>query len=125
MHYDEVKQWHDTKNITPNHIQERGEGYEEFKQRKTEKLIDVVEHRFPDIRKHIVSTHTSTPLTYRDYIGSKDGNLYGMGYLNDKQQQIKSIELVQSSMEPVQDNDYIRNLVLRHATEYPEKCVMF
>ena len=78
MHYDEVKQWMNTKNITPNHIQDRGDGYEEFKQRKTEKVIDAVEHRFPGIRKHIVSTHASTPLTYRDYIGSKDGNLYGI-----------------------------------------------
>lgn len=55
----------------------------------------------------------------------RDGNLYGMGYLNDKQQQLKSIDTLLSSIEPLQDNDYIRNLVLRHATEYPEKCVMF
>ncbi len=54
-----------------------------------------------------------------------DGNLYGMGYLNDKQQQLKNIETLLKRMEPLQDNDYIRNLVLRHATEYPEKCVSF
>jgi len=48
-----------------------------------------------------------------------------MGYLNDKQKQIKSIDLLLASIEPVQDNDYIRNLVMRHATEFPEKCVMF
>jgi all-trans-retinol 13,14-reductase len=78
MKYEEVSQWMNTKNITPNHIQDRGEGYEEFKNRKTEKLLDAIEHRFPGIRKNIVSQHTSTPLTYRDYIGSKDGNLYGI-----------------------------------------------
>jgi len=55
----------------------------------------------------------------------KEGNLYGMGYLNDKQKQIKNIDLLLASIEPMQDNDYIRNLVMRHATEYPEKCVMF
>ncbi|MBE2289109.1 MAG: GIY-YIG nuclease family protein [Chitinophagaceae bacterium] len=55
----------------------------------------------------------------------KDGNLYGMGYLNDKQKQLQSIDALLASIEPLQDNDYIRNLVLRHATEYPEKCVLF
>lgn len=54
-----------------------------------------------------------------------EGNLYGMGYLNDKQKQLESIETVRNSIEPLQDNDYIRNLVYRHATEYPEKCVSF
>ncbi len=55
----------------------------------------------------------------------KEGNLYGMGYITDKQQQLKSIDALLKSMEPLQDNDYIRNLVFRHATEYPEKCVNF
>jgi len=53
-----------------------------------------------------------------------EGNLYGMGYFTDKKQLV-NIETLQKSMEPLQDNDYIRNLVLRHATEYPEKCVSF
>jgi DNA polymerase-3 subunit epsilon len=55
----------------------------------------------------------------------RNGNLYGMGYLNDKQKQLTSIDTLADSLEPLQDNDYIRNLVLRHATEYPEKCVLF
>lgn len=55
----------------------------------------------------------------------KDGNIYGMGYLNDKKTQVKNIETLLASVEPVQDNDYIRNLVLRHASEFPEKCVTF
>lgn len=53
------------------------------------------------------------------------GNLYGMGYLTNKSQQLKSIETLRENMEPLQDNDYIRNLVFRHATEYPEKCYSF
>lgn len=55
----------------------------------------------------------------------KEGNLYGMGYINDKKLQLKNIETVQKIMEPMQDNDYIRNLVFRHASMYPEKCVSF
>ncbi|GAA4468687.1 exonuclease domain-containing protein [Nemorincola caseinilytica] len=55
----------------------------------------------------------------------KNGNIFGMGYITDRAEQLKSITALESSIEPVQDNDYIRNLVLRHATEYPEKCVTF
>jgi DNA polymerase-3 subunit epsilon len=54
-----------------------------------------------------------------------EGNLYGMGYIHDKQQELKNIETLQKTMEPLQDNDYIRNLVFRHATEFPEKCFSF
>ena len=53
-----------------------------------------------------------------------EGNFYGMGYFSDKQQ-LQNIETLQKNLEPLQDNDYIRNLVFRHATEYPEKCVSF
>ena len=54
-----------------------------------------------------------------------EGNLYGMGYLNDKKQQLQNVEILQKSMEPLQDNDFIRNLVFRHASMFPEKCVSF
>jgi DNA polymerase-3 subunit epsilon len=54
-----------------------------------------------------------------------EGNLYGMGYLDDKKQQLVSIEILRKNIEPLQDNDYIRNLVFRHASEFPEKCVTF
>ncbi|MCD6013891.1 MAG: polymerase subunit epsilon [Flavipsychrobacter sp.] len=55
----------------------------------------------------------------------KEGNLYGMGYITDKKTQLKNVDALLKSIEPLQDNDYIRNLVLRHATEYPEKCYAF
>lgn len=51
----------------------------------------------------------------------KEGNLYGMGYITDKKLQLKNIETLVKNIEPMQDNDYIRNLVFRHATEHPEK----
>lgn len=54
-----------------------------------------------------------------------EGNLYGMGYLTDKKEQMMSVARLQQTIEPLQDNDYIRNLVFRHASEYPEKCVAF
>jgi DNA polymerase-3 subunit epsilon len=55
----------------------------------------------------------------------KEGNLYGMGYISDTRRQLESVDILLKSIEPLQDNDYIRNLVFRHATEYPEKCVNF
>jgi DNA polymerase-3 subunit epsilon len=53
------------------------------------------------------------------------GNLYGMGYITDKKQQLQNIDTLLKNIEPLQDNYYIRNLVFRHATEFPEKCVAF
>ena len=54
----------------------------------------------------------------------KEGNLYGMGYFND-QKQIATVASIVDTVEPLQDNDYIRNLVFRHASQFPEKCISF
>ena len=76
MRYDEVRPWASSFN-TVSAKQNRGPEYEEFKKRKTEKLLDRVEERFPALRKAILHTYSSTPLSFRDYIGNDDGNLYG------------------------------------------------
>lgn len=54
----------------------------------------------------------------------KDGNFYGMGYISDKKP-LSSLAVLQQHLEPYQDNDYIRNLVFKHAATFPEKCVAF
>ncbi|WPP48773.1 phytoene desaturase family protein [Catalinimonas niigatensis] len=77
MNYAEVRAWEGTYN-TSLHQEERGEAYETFKREKAEQLITQMEKRFPGIRQNIASYYTSTPLTYRDYIGTKDGSLYGI-----------------------------------------------
>lgn len=77
MKFDEVKQWAGTFN-TVSAESERGEDYEAFKKRKAEKLIDLVEEKFPGLRKCIRSYYTATPLSYRDYIGNDDGSMYGI-----------------------------------------------
>jgi all-trans-retinol 13,14-reductase len=76
MRYDEVRPWASSFN-TVSAKQNRGYEYEEFKKRKTDQLLDRVEERFPDLRKSILHTYSSTPLSFRDYIGNDDGNLYG------------------------------------------------
>ena len=76
MRYDEMSAWELSFN-TISSKQSRGAGYDAFKKRKAEKLLDRVEEKFPGIRESILHYYTSTPLTYRDYIGNEDGNLYG------------------------------------------------
>ncbi|MCB9252453.1 MAG: NAD(P)/FAD-dependent oxidoreductase [Flavobacteriales bacterium] len=78
MRYDEMELWKDTFRTTPRNKESRGESYEEFKEEKSRKLIDLYTDIDPDVRSKIKSYSASTPLTYRDYIGSTDGNLYGI-----------------------------------------------
>lgn len=87
MHYDEVAPWEDTFN-TVAHKNDRGETYAEFKMAKTEVFLDELEKKFPTIRKCIQSVHTSTPLSYRDYIGCNRGSMYG--YVKDVDNPLKS-----------------------------------
>jgi all-trans-retinol 13,14-reductase len=77
MRYDEVKEWEQTFN-TVSSVSSRGESYDAFKKRKAEKLIDVVSEKFPLLRECIKTYYTSTPLSFRDYIGNDNGSLYGV-----------------------------------------------
>lgn len=77
MKFDEVKQWDKTFNTVSNE-DDRGKDYEAFKKQKAELLIDMVEEKFPGLRKCIKSYYTATPLSYRDYIGNDDGSMYGI-----------------------------------------------
>ncbi|MBL7717385.1 MAG: GIY-YIG nuclease family protein [Flavipsychrobacter sp.] len=51
----------------------------------------------------------------------KGGNLYGMGYINNRDS-LRSMALLEQQLEPMQDNDFIRNLVYKHAAQFPERC---
>ncbi|HPT03556.1 MAG TPA: NAD(P)-binding protein [Bacteroidales bacterium] len=72
MRFDEVKRWENTS------VGQRGSDYLNFKQGKAELLLDLVDQKFPGIRKHISAYHTSTPLTLRDYTGSREGSMFGV-----------------------------------------------
>ncbi len=76
MDYKEVEEWGYTFNTVADESS-RGEAYALFKQERAEKIIKAVERHIPNIQEAIVSVHTSTPLSYRDYIGNEKGNLYG------------------------------------------------
>jgi all-trans-retinol 13,14-reductase len=77
MRWDEVAQWWDTKN-TSVHEASRGAAYEQFKKERAEKLLDTVALKFPDLVKNIETWYASTPLTYRDYLATPDGSIYGI-----------------------------------------------
>jgi all-trans-retinol 13,14-reductase len=77
MRYEEVSPWASGFN-TIARPGDRGADYEAFKKRKAEQLLDRVEEKFPGLRKCISAYYCATPLSYRDYIGNDDGNLYGV-----------------------------------------------
>lgn len=87
MRFDEVKPWENTFNTVVAQT-DRGKSYEKFRQEKAEKLLDEVEKKYPNIRNCIQSVHISTPLSYRDYIGSNQGAMYG--YVKDADNPMKS-----------------------------------
>lgn len=76
MRFEEMEPWVNTHNTYVDK-NERGQDYEAFKEEKIELILRELEKKFPKIRESISSVHTSTPLTYRDYIGGKKGNMYG------------------------------------------------
>lgn len=76
MDFDEVKGWEKTFNTVADE-HERGKLYEQFKLEKAEKMIAALERKIPGLREAIKKVYTSSPLSYRDYIGSFDGNMYG------------------------------------------------
>ncbi|MBL7931244.1 MAG: NAD(P)/FAD-dependent oxidoreductase [Bacteroidia bacterium] len=78
MNYKDLEQWSETVHIIPNMENFRGAGYEEFKERKAQQMFDALYKRMPELKGKVESYYTSTPLTYRDYIGSRDGTLYGI-----------------------------------------------
>lgn len=77
MRYEDVAKWEDTFN-TDSQSSERCADYQTYKQQKAERLLDVVEKKFPNIRQCIQSYYVATPLTYRDYQGTSDGSMYGI-----------------------------------------------
>ena len=78
MKYEDVEKWSHTRSTIPKENQSRGAEYEDFKLERSERMIDFVAQRFPGIKSQIKSHYASTPLTFRDYIGVRDGSLYGI-----------------------------------------------
>ncbi|WP_343618339.1 NAD(P)/FAD-dependent oxidoreductase [Flavobacterium sp.] len=96
MKYKDVEPWGNTFNTTAEES-DRGESYREFKNRKAAKFLDEIEIKFPGIKNCIKSVHTSTPLSYRDYIGGHNGNMYG--YVKDSNNPMKTMIPLKTKLE--------------------------
>jgi len=83
MRWDEMLPWENTD------IEKRGDDYLAFKEKKAQQLIDLVEKQIPGLKQSIKTYYTSTPLTYRDYTGTKEGSVYGI--LKDYNDPIKTL----------------------------------
>lgn len=88
MDFAEVEEWKNTFNTVAEE-QDRGERYENFKLAKAEKMIDALEKKIPGLRKSVKRIYTSSPLSYRDYIGSCNGNMYG--YMKSSENPLKTM----------------------------------
>lgn len=78
MNYAEMQEWSHITSTIPNNVNPRGERYEAFKERKSQAMLRSLLELMPELKDKIVSYYASTPLTYRDYIGSRDGTMYGI-----------------------------------------------
>jgi len=87
LHFSEFEKWKDTYNTVAS-PSDRGSDYEAFKQEKAAVFMREIEKRYPQIKGKIKSVYVSTPLSYRDYIGGYDGNLYG--YIKDSENPLKT-----------------------------------
>lgn len=71
MNFEDVKQWENTT------VGKRGKEYKKFKQKCVERMLDLMEEAMPGFRDKIAYVEAASPLTIRDYTGSKEGTLYG------------------------------------------------
>ena len=71
MNFDVVRQWENTT------TGKRGNDYRAFKKRCEEKLLNMMEQVFPDFRTKISHVFSASPLTIRDYLGTKEGANFG------------------------------------------------
>ena len=82
MSWDEVSRWADS--VTGHRPHE----YEEWKEKRIGKVLDMVSRIFPDIRESVEDCFAASPLTFRDWIGSRNGSIYG--YFKDSENMIMS-----------------------------------
>lgn len=80
MNYEELRPWENTFNTAADK-NDRGLTYAQFKKEKEARFLEEIEKKFPNIRECIHAVYSSTPLSYRDYIGCNEGAMYG--YVKD------------------------------------------
>ncbi|MFT4061369.1 MAG: NAD(P)/FAD-dependent oxidoreductase [Edaphocola sp.] len=69
--------WGHTRNITARPSR-RPHDYHACKEAKAAQLLHLVAERFPEIKDNLLAMKVASPLTFRDYMGSPDGSMYGI-----------------------------------------------
>jgi all-trans-retinol 13,14-reductase len=77
LKHDEFENWQHSFNTiaAPN---QRGTDYEGAKRYFEEKVVQRLCERYPNLKNSIQNVYSSTPLTFRDYLGTPEGELYGI-----------------------------------------------
>ena len=70
--------WHECQAWSETKVGHRGDDYKAFCQQKTEECIALAEQYIPGLHDMVEQCYTSTPLTYRDYLGSPEGGAFGL-----------------------------------------------
>ena len=70
--------WHECSAWAETTVGRRGDDYKTFCHRKAEQCIALAEQYIPGLHEMVEHCYTSTPLTYRDYLGSPEGGAFGM-----------------------------------------------
>ena len=70
--------WHECSAWAETTVGRRGDDYKTFCQTKTKQCIALAEQYIPNLHELVEQCYTSTPLTYRDYLGSPEGGAFGM-----------------------------------------------
>lgn len=78
MDFSEVQEWAHTFRTEPHYTEGRGKGYEEFKKRKEEEIIKIIDQYYPNFSTSIEAIYSSTALTLRDYLNTPNGSMYGV-----------------------------------------------
>lgn len=84
MQWQQVQQWAEKSG--------KNEEYQLFKQEKTEECLQLVAERLPDLKKSILQSYVSTPLTYARFTSTFEGSAYGIR---------KDYQHIQSTVLPV------------------------
>ena len=72
MPWKECEAWRETR------VGRRSDDYKALCQRKASECIALAEQSIPHLSEMVEQCYTSTPLTYRDYLGSPEGGAFGM-----------------------------------------------
>ncbi len=57
----------------------RGDGYDDFKQRITDAMLEQYLDRYPDLTPYVDHVELSTPLSTHHFTGANRGSIYGLG----------------------------------------------